>query len=381
MIKTIYSNSAVGFIYIICSFSLFYVSVFFNSSWGVYSVNILSTGLFIFLLLFFIKNNIDFMATNAFLLINYIWFAFSLNLLEFGAYTPELEITGTPTGATARFIFGISIFLIFSCLGYGIPRYKEKILTGFQCRYVIVLFCMVEIGISIIYLIKGTALSNHVDRVVFRNDIAPPGYFQMLTVMTFLCYPLGRIRKLGLVNRIKLDAIFLLSIILLIMGGEKFSLLILAICLYVIAHKDKIKINHSNIFKLILICIGLFTVVFFLVSTQYKNSNNSEGAGMVNLMFNRVSQQAQLNYFFDKEVFYNNNQYDNLNNFISNELITQKDNLQGIRLLMSMSAPKKIFESYDKTGITFGDGFPAIFYLYFSWWSFMLMGVVGFFMA
>lgn len=344
------------------------------------TINIISTFFFIIFLLLLVRVNTHFFTFNIFLIINYIWFVGSLILLEGGSYTPELQLTGVYTGATSRFICVCIIFLQSAIVGHNIYTHIPRDLSVKQMHILVCAYFFLQMTVVFIYLIYGTALSHSVDRIEYRDNIAPSGYFQLITMLTFLGYPLGRVRVLNGFNKKFLDILFASSLFLLVLGGEKFSFLLLSICLYFIAHKERITLKVSSAFKNAIILVVFIFFIVALAGIQYSGlAGKVNGKGVSDFIFDRIAQQAQLNYYFDDYVFVKNNLEYGAVEFIRNELLITPEHPQGIKFLMSLASPAKVYSAYAKTNVTFGDGFPGILYLYFSWWSFPLAALLGLF--
>jgi len=346
------------------------------------------------LLIFFIyiinlaKNSIFFVMCCLPIVFTYCWFVLSFILLEFGAYTPELRITGEVTGGTARLAFFLFIFIesarfSFDKINFSEKSYKRE--RSNKLSFVLLLCILVQVSILAIYLIYGSALSNSIDRIQYRLTVAPKIFFQLVTVLVYISFFLGLERQATDRKsfRIFIDILFFINLALLAFGGEKFSLLFTTISLYIIPRfKNNVFIfKWSNIFKYITIVFFALLGILLLTINQYTQINDSANLLELatGLLLDRIAQQAQLNYFFDKLIFVDYVPTRSFLNFLVKEIFGLDDgfNSKGIQLLMNSATPSDLFALYSSTGVTFGDGFPAILYYYLGWYSIFFLAVFG----
>lgn len=346
----------------------------------IYFMGFISSIVYVLFLYATYKNRTEFFLFNLFIIFNCIWFACSLGLLELGAYTPELELVGEPTGALPRYILSSMLFIVFATLGFELLKVKgpsieikKMTVMPFFTFYIVSLLILFSM-----YIGYGSALGERVDRIYFRNEIAPSGYFQLITLMTLLSYPLGLIRIQYFKYKKIIDIAFYFFVFALILGGEKFSLIIMALLLYRFSHVKDNLLHRDRIIKLIPVVSFLVILVICLSFIQYKNiiNVNNNAPTPFKLLLDRVAQQAQLNYYFDKYIFFDGNSY-NENMGFERELLGDKDTKRGIDLLMFVSTPYEIYRSYEDAGVTFGDGFPAILFYYFSWLAYIVIVPLG----
>ncbi|WP_336758254.1 hypothetical protein [Aeromonas hydrophila] len=293
---------------------------------------------------------------NLFIIFNFIWFACSVGLLELGAYTPELELFGEPTGALPRYILSSMLFIAFATFGFEILKIKGPLIEIKKMTIIsfFIFYIVSLVMLFLIYVVYGSALGAHVDRIYFRNEVAPSGYFQLITIMTLLSYPLGLIRIQMIKYKKIIDIVFYFFVIALILGGEKFSLIIMALLLYRFSHVQDNLLRRERIIKLIPVASFLCILVVCLSFIQYKNIinvSNNNAPSPFKLLLDRVAQQAQLNYFFDKYIFVDGHENDG-DMWFERELLGDQGTKRGIDLLMSVSTPYEIYSSYESAGVT-----------------------------
>lgn len=347
----------------------------------IYFLGFISSIVYVFFLYATYKKRTEFFLFNLFIIFNFIWFACSVGLLELGAYTPELELFGEPTGALPRYILSSMLFIAFATFGFEILKIKGPLIEIKKMTVIsfFIFYIVSLVMLFLIYVVYGSALGAHVDRIYFRNEVAPSGYFQLITIMTLLSYPLGLIRIQMIKYKKIIDIVFYFFVIALILGGEKFSLIIMALLLYRFSHVQDNLLRRERIIKLIPVASFLCILVVCLSFIQYKNIinvSNNNAPSPFKLLLDRVAQQAQLNYFFDKYIFVDGHENDG-DMWFERELLGDQGTKRGIDLLMSVSTPYEIYSSYESAGVTFGDGFPAILFYYFSWLAYIVIIPLG----
>lgn len=332
------------------------------------------------------RENMFFAACCMPVVFNYVWFVVSFVLFEFGAYTPELRMTGFNTGGTARLVFFLAIFLSFARLGFRLPATSK--FRWYQCEVALhrlfYIFGSVAGTLVLIYLVYGTAFSNSVDRIQYRTIVVPKVYSQLITILVFLSFFLGLMRRARLERKCAvyaIDALFFLSLVLLALGGEKFSMLFTSISLYTAPQFFGIRLffKPEKFFKFALLGAAALLGIVMLTVNQYIGIAGDGVWDVVgSLMIDRISQQGQLNFYFDKVVFVDHTTYGDLLTFIDKELLGGGSSYNGIQLLMNVAAPSDLFGIYAEAGVTFGDGFPAILFYYFGWSSTLFMAFFGY---
>jgi hypothetical protein len=347
----------------------------------------------IFLSLILIQDKKFFYLSFPFLF-NFLWFSISSIILELGAYTPELRITGSITGAATRInlffvLFLIPCFLVFN-LKFRTTPDKPPPSPGGNAVYYIGFYSLILILLFVFYS-HGTAFSNLVDRIVFRQEFAPNYFFPLLTALVFSSYYTGCLAGyLSNQKTFKSRLIFysfLLSILIMILAGEKMSAILVATSLYLAGRSDSVpKIIESTVLNkrrfFILIGAALTGILFIsLAVRQYVAKIGFFDFDIViNLVLDRIAQQGQLNYASDKYIFSDySNQTLGLLNFFSREILGEENQTKGIKTLMNLFSPSDLYAIYDEAGVTFGDGFPGILYIYFGIWSYFISPFLGLF--
>ena len=349
---------------------------------------VLATFLFAFYIARLSWRNPFFAVCSLPVLFTYVWFVISFCLFEFGAYTPELRMTGSATGGTGRLAFFLYLFVACAHLTFArvTTSRLDQIKPTQRLSGVIPLTLCLLLSVVLVYAVYGTAIGNDVDRIQFRTLVAPKIYFQIVTVLVFLSFFLGvvrRKRKEQSVPTRVVDGIFLLMLLLLILGGEKFSLLLTAVSLYVAPafHGHVMRFNMGKTLRYaLLVAVGIGAVVGLAIN-QYTNiagSGSDVSEIVAQLLFDRISQQAELNFYFDKLSFVQNITHGDAVTFIENELLgIPVLKYHGIQLLMNAAAPSDLFAIYADAGVTFGDGFPGILFYYFGWSSAPIIIICG----
>lgn len=320
-------------------------------------------------------------------LFNYLWFVVSFVLFEYGAYTPELRMTGTVTGGTARLGFFLYLFVFCARLAFRSIKMPTLDLGKFDKRLKIAMpltLCML-LSVLAIYVVYGTAISNSVDRIQYRSNVAPKFYSQIITVLVFLSFFVGLVRRrrqeLGRGTRF-VDATFVLSLIVLALGGEKFSLLFTSISLYIAPqfYGRKLEVTGGKFIRYMFVgLIGVGAVVGLVVNQYMGIVGGGVWDIIAQLLLDRISQQAQLNFYFDNLAFVQHITHGDIFDFIANEILgVASSDYRGIQLLMNAASPADLFAIYSEAGVTFGDGFPGILFYYFGWSSIVLIVLCGF---
>lgn len=356
-----------------------YMSSFAALIFGIYYINKLLRNPAFFIFLFPVSSC-------------YAWFVASSLMLEFGAYTPELQMSGSAIGATARLSLTTLLFISPAIkFFYRISKTSSDVQNGFPRRYrekiclVTFFYFITSISVLLIYIKYGTAFSNSVDRIQYRQQIAPPIYSQLLLILVFMSFFIGKTRQIIAGHKKRLcDLLIVVTIFLLALGGEKASLIFCSVSLYAsaIVGCDKFIFSKRNVFRFAASALVIIATVYYLATIQYNRISSESSAADVaaSLFIDRIAQQSQLNYYFDKIVFLDRSPPLGLQDFIYKELLPGKDeNLRGILALMSKAAPSDLIPIYLDAGVTFGDGFPAIFYYYFGWSTFPLAYICGVF--
>jgi hypothetical protein len=319
-------------------------------------------------------------------LFNYIWFSVSFILFELGAYTPELRMGGHITGGTARLVLFLYLFILFSRIGFDFAKgaVKEKPLGQRSITLLLSICAVVVLSIMATYLVYGTAFSNAVDRIQFRSTIAPKAFSQLVTILVFVSFFLGLFRRtLGAERRLPVllvDALFVFNMVLLALGGEKFSLLFTSVSLYLAPQfwGRRLTLSWGRGVKYFLLGLLALGAIVLLAINQYMEIAGGQVWDVIgNLFLDRIAQQAQLNFYFDKLAFIDGVTHGNLWTFVERELLGLDGDYRGIQLLMNAASPSDLFAIYADAGVTFGDGFPGILLYYFRWETGLLMALFG----
>jgi hypothetical protein len=173
----------------------------------------------------------------------------------------------------------------------------------------------------------------------------------------------------------------------MILAGEKMSAILVAISLYLAGRSNSVeKINEPTIFNkrkfYIFFGAALIGILFIsLAIRQYVDKIGFFDLDIImNLVSDRIAQQGQLNYASDTYIFSaQSNQALGLLTFFSREILGEESQTQGIKTLMNLFSPSDLYAIYDKAGVTFGDGFPGILYIYFGIWSYVISPFLGLF--
>lgn len=319
-------------------------------------------------------------------LFNYFWFVASFLLFEFGAYTPELRMSGAVTGGTARLSFFLYVFIVFARWVFHLFEMPKLDWESNRKRLsdVLPLTLSLLVAVILIYVVYGTAISNSVDRIQYRTNVAPKAYSQIITILVFLSFFLGLVRRKRADlsrNTLLVDLVYVTMLVLLALGGEKFSLLFTSISLYVAPqfYDRKLKIRRIQVFRYFIFAILGVVAVLGLVVNQYMGIVGGGVWDIIGqLLLDRISQQAQLNFYFDKLTFVEHVTHGGVFDFVANEIFGVKaSDYRGIQLLMNAASPADLFAIYADAGVTFGDGFPGILFYYFGWTSVFILILCG----
>lgn len=386
---------------IFSNFSLACATLLFIFSFAADETILVATSLisllnFSILLALIFKNNKHFFLLSLPILFNFFWFSLSTFLLELGSYTPELRLVGNATGATSRISLFFITFLLSAFYVYNLGNDRSlttKRISDFRCTSFIAGLLSLTTIISITYFLYGTAFSNLVDRIVFRQEIAPAYFLPILTALVLSAYYTGTLVRYYS-EREKFRSrfiffIFLTGLALIILAGEKMSALLVTLSLYLAGYfepnRKPMRIGRPLPFLRLypVVCISAITILFLgLAVRQYAQIAGSFDFGLIySLIEDRIVQQGQLNYAADKYTFLGTAEPWGLHDFLSKEILAENDNLKGVVGLMHTFAPPDLFDIYEAAGVTFGDGFPGVLYVYFGLWSYALAPLAGLFLG
>jgi len=318
---------------------------------------------------------------------NYLWFSFSSVLFEFGAYTSELRLSGTPDGAGARLTF--FLFLLISVSKFTFDYFQKKIVFGSfskTTKYsVLLMYFVILMSILAIYFMFSSAIFLGIDRIEYRREVAPGVFFYLLNASAFFLFFVGVVRESmrregG--RTLWCDSLFFTGLILMVLAGEKFSMLFTAVSLYATPYfyEKNILFSLRYALRFFGILILLLALIVGLAFNQYASIGVHDDLLTfgLNLTLDRIVQQSQLNFYFDRLVFLERNSGLGFFDFLYREVFpSSNSNPVGISRLMSIAMPRELYSIYYDTGVTLGDGFPAILYDYFGWGVVFLMPFLG----
>lgn len=360
---------------IICSISLHVISFFHVS----HALNFLCL-----LLLLFVS--VVWVAYSEALWVYFVYvFAFSFAALSgfaieyFELYMFEVREVGGLSGAVAltsslmSFFLGVSFLVCAFFASFNVSAGRIKYFDGFFLSSFLFLAFVLVLVLCCVVLIYGSPLFMGVDRFTFWSEVAPPGVSKIRYFLVFMAFVVG---YANLVGRISWSAAFFwlfLSIIALILNGEKLSGLVLLLYFYCLPYIiiGKLRVSFAKV-----IWWGggaSIFLVFVVMGNYFLIEGGLERA--VDLFFARLALQGQMNYaiaalpnsFLD---------YSELVGAFFGIGTAEYD--KGIYYFMHLIAPADIVERRLQQGTTFTAPFPGnLLYFFGYFYSLLVAGCVA----
>lgn len=319
----------------------------------------------------FIKKDSRFGILSIFFLASFLTAGLINAYAENGVYMSEILEQTNINGSTTRilslcYVLMLSAFVFFKGadkislpIAY-LPQSNQKSLN-FTVNALILLFIVILVFTRIRY---GNPNTYGVDRFYFWENIAPAwiGYckflLQHLSMFLGLMYAQKKERKYILV--------LIISIMSQMLVGDKFTGLYLSVIFFIVPVIILRRVNlFQNIFnyKAVMLAFSFFVILLFASYLSYQAiTNGSDGYAR---LVNRLILQSQMWWAVDN---YSKGVMLNFDFIIKHMIgIGADNNDTGIRYLMGVIAPNRIWNIFMDRGVTFTMGSPVNFIYFFGY--------------
>lgn len=373
------SFKALGIFFIlVVSFALYYFGMQLESS----QYNLI--GLFFLVgVIFLFRHQMAFAWIFFIYVFALLFSVFSSILVEkFSIYLIEVKAYAEPSGAGFRnaflaVIFLSSVFLTFEFLrkSFSLRFKKVKEIESLMLKAFVFLGCSIVVYMAFVIIAYGSPLAMGVDRFTYWANIAPSGYRYASSLIPFFAFVISYSREVGVLSNRYSFVWLILAICLMILGGEKFSGLLLLIYFYFLPYfcvYDRPLSTKTILYGALFLLVSVLLVLY-----NYYLIYDSRFLDMFEV---RLSLQGQMLFSLDKIASVKFEGLDTLySRFFGWGSVEIEE--KGIRYLMYEVAPHEVVNNYIAGGATFTAPFPAnisyIFGLYLSPFIVLLMGVVS----
>lgn len=360
---------------LVLSIFLYYV----NASFGGAHFNVLAL-LFLVGVVFFLPSS--FSQAWAFIIYFFgLLFAISANVLVeyFSSYLAEIKEYAHPTGGAARnaflaSVFFCSIFVFFNLSGFFFskPLKRISVVDNIAVKAFILGGGALVAYMAAVVVFYGSPLMMGVDRFFYWANVAPAGYRYVVSLVPTFGFAISYAREVGVLkNSFALGWLFFAAL-LLILGGEKFSGLIVLVFFYYLPYFCMSNRPLSG--RLVGWWVGGLVFAVVLVLTNYYLIY---GADFLDKFETRLALQGQMLFALDEVSFGGGGA--SLRHFLG---IGEEANEKGIRYLMYLIAPVEVVDGLLSGGATFTAPFPANLSYFFGLHGapvviFLLGGLIG----
>lgn len=324
------------------------------------------SGLLFLIFIFCIyKFDRTFFVINAYFLLLYLAFLFGVIWLEHGGFSYEISKQGTATGATMTLCVWLILFISTAAVIFKkVPiRYCHATAEN-KKPHAYALTLLLIVYMLAVVLLKGSSFGLGIDRLAYRNDT--PLLWSIITVLSISMFYWGHECSKPSSNKQIIFFMLLGSNALLILTGDKVAGILWSIFSFGTGYFINKKIKLSLLFLALtaIITILLGTLFLYLISYHFITYYN---ISVVDGILSRFASQGQLWWFFssfwDKPL--------GVMEFVAREVFGPPSGkafgINGIELLMTLSAPQDYLVFAETSGSRFSDGFPAIILVYFGW--------------
>lgn len=283
-------------------------------------------------------------------------------------YLIEIREHAMPTGGAARnslltAFFLCSAFIFFRFFAKALPKdlKKSRKIEKAGVKTLVFLGFAFLAYMAFVIARHGSPLTMGIDRFTYWANIAPPGYRYITSLIPTFAFIVSYSRETGTLRSSFATSWLLLAASLLILGGEKFSGLIITAFFYFLPY-----FCLSNI-KLSARAITLGTTLLALaVSVILLNYYFIFGNDYLEIFASRIALQGQMLFAVDRLATTTPISTDSIiGNFISSGK-TAGDS--GIKYLMYLIAPLDLVERHISNGVTFTAPFPANLNYFFGFY-------------
>ncbi|KLE14645.1 DUF6418 domain-containing protein [Clostridium sp. C8] len=349
------------------------------------------------LIVFYLKNTINDKRLIIILLFIYgqIWAISSVFYSEYNnSFSIELNKEMHYNGASFWYLLFMVAFIIFFKIGmviYDKIKLKSRILNdvtkkdntnkeniqllfikiGYLLFLILTLISLADIVNSVMQ--SGIGNRNHY-KYVENIKRYPFIKYTIITIQNYLVYPIlfitpGILKKLNRFFKTLIGINIALIVIYFILRGDKFGVYINSIVFAlsgIILVCDIKKLNIKKILKLgipsvIVLFLALYGSVYLNYSKKYNYDFNQTNQFILNRTMILQGQVWWATYDMNLD-----EKIDNKINRINNDFFSKDNDASGLKSIMRSIAPKNIVDRYEKDGVRFSTGSPAIFIYYFG---------------
>lgn len=335
--------------------------------------NILFTVVWFLILICSVRYNKRAVVLNIFMIYSMTMGVVCCLFVESGAYLSEIREYGSETGASIRVGFTALVFIL-SAIGFtgllnmyfqpvNAMDWKVNSIVNFVIQTVMLFFF---IGLFYLYDSYGTPNSHGVDRFYYWDNIAPDWgrYLQFLLLQ--ISFLLGV--KYASDKKIKYLMLLVFSMLVQIMGGEKFTGPILSFVFFMIPLLYYIRGDLISLFFKGRVLLLFLVVLSVLMLSSYLSYVKIYGDASVGLRYlvERIALQAQVWWAVDRISLPVNYEF-SLEWLLHNAFGYGSDNdVFGMYFLMQQIAPLDVFERFVNNGVRFTMGAPVNYNYFFG---------------
>lgn len=360
------------FFLIIGAFFIWALAILGLTSWF---NNILFVIIWFLILVYSVKSNKRAVVLNIFMIYSMAMGVVCCLFVESGAYLSEIRVYGSVTGAVIRVGFTALVFILSTVwLTTLLDRYFQPVkvmdlkvnsVANFVIQTVMLFFV---IGLFYLYDTYGTPNSNGVDRFYYWGNIAPEWGRYLQFLMLQISFLLGV--KYASDKKIKYLMLLVISILMQIVGGEKFTGPALSIMFFVIPLLYYIRGDLISLLFRLRVLLLFSIVLFVLMLSSYLSYVKIYGDASVGLRYlvERIALQAQVWWAVDKialSVNYELSLEWLLHNAFGYDSGSGND-VFGMYYLMQQIAPSDVFNRFVNNGVRFTMGAPVNYNYFFG---------------
>lgn len=280
--------------------------------------------------------------------------SFSIELS--GGFLIEIGEYGQLTGSTARNSLLCAIFLLATtllsryCL-HVLPTTFPRIstLNRYSRNFFLALSTFVTAYLIIIFIIYHPPLLTSLSRFDFMNGYAPPEFRRIYTLIPFVFFIISLAYREKMLKRRTSFLLITALISIMILTGEKFSLIFLSFMFYLM---PKFAIDNLTIRLKHLLYFAMLLFLFFLLII----ANYYIISGSVAMLAPRLLLQGQMPYALDG-IASGFQSLQTITCGLADLCVAQSES--GIYYLMYLIAPFEIVNRMQESGVTFTAPFPG----------------------
>lgn len=285
---------------------------------------------------------------------------FSNVLVEFfSSYLVEIKEHARPTGGAARnaflvSIFFCSVFFFFNLLriSFGKPLKRVSVVDNIVVKAFVLGGVALVAYMAAVIIFYGSPLAMGVDRFSYWANVAPAGYRYVVSLVPTFGFVISYAREVGILRNFFAVGWFFIAIFLLVLGGEKFSGLIVLVFFYFLPYFCVSNKSLSTRF----VSVGgsfLGCAVVLVLANYYL----IYGAAFLDVFEARLALQGQMLFALDEASSGEGHSVgSSLRHFWG---VGAETDEKGIRYLMYLLAPVEVVDSHLSGGATFTAPFPA----------------------